>query len=155
MAPIVHSPHPKWQKRHSMKPPPHKTKLSDSDLKTLARKMMEKYGWESEPRPFQLAGVQAQLEGTDMIIQAPTGFGKTAIAAGPHLWPSSKGKITLVISPLLALEEEMVETFRTDFGLQAIAVNSNNGGCSWSMAKVSYTISPRHCYTYPLFHKIF
>ncbi|TCD65949.1 hypothetical protein EIP91_001979 [Steccherinum ochraceum] len=92
--------------------------------------MREKYQWDSEPRGFQMAGVQAQLEGVDMIIQAATGSGKTAIAAGPHLFSTSKGKITIMVSPLLALEEEMVHTFRDEFGLNAIAVHGRNGGVS-------------------------
>ncbi|THH28630.1 hypothetical protein EUX98_g5558 [Antrodiella citrinella] len=35
-----------------------------------------------------------------------------------------------MVCPLLALEEEMVATFETDFGLKAIAINSQNGGIS-------------------------
>lgn len=84
--------------------------LSPEDVRQLAQRMRETYGWSEDPRPFQLAAVQAQLEGQDMIIQAATGAGKTAIAAGPHLWESSKGKLTIVVSPLLVLEEEMVKT---------------------------------------------
>lgn len=70
--------------------------------------MKDAYGWDEGPRSFQLAGVQAQLEGRDITIQAPTGAGKTAIAAGPHLSPMSEGKLTIVVSPLMALQDEMV-----------------------------------------------
>ncbi|KAI0077523.1 P-loop containing nucleoside triphosphate hydrolase protein, partial [Panus rudis PR-1116 ss-1] len=118
-----------------IRPPPTRTKLTSEDVKLLAEKMRLEFGWESEPRNFQIEGTRAQLEGTDMIIQAPTGCGKTAVAAGPHVWPSSEGKITIVISPLLALEEEMVHTFARDFKLSAIAVHNKNGGCSWSTAQ--------------------
>ncbi len=82
--------------------------LSSEQIRELSALMQQKFQWDKEPRAFQLEGVQAQLEGRDIIIQAPTGAGKTAIAAGPHLWPSSKGKITIMVSPLLALEDEMV-----------------------------------------------
>ncbi|KAI0354105.1 hypothetical protein OH77DRAFT_1387317, partial [Trametes cingulata] len=82
--------------------------LRAEDIDWLRKEMRERFRWDSDPRLFQLEGVQAQLEGTDMIIQAPTGAGKTAIAAGPHLWPSSKGKVTIMVCPLLALEDEMV-----------------------------------------------
>ena len=82
--------------------------LSDEDVATLGAKMRAQYRWDSDPRPFQLEGIKAQVEGVDMIIQAPTGSGKTAIAAGPHLWPTSTGKITIMVCPLLALEDEMV-----------------------------------------------
>ncbi|KAI0349391.1 P-loop containing nucleoside triphosphate hydrolase protein [Trametes cingulata] len=105
-------------------------KLTTEDVELLSRKMRETYGWDADPKPFQLAGVQAQIEGVDMIIQASTGAGKTAIAAGPHLWPSSAGKTTIMVCPLLSLEDEMVRTFDLDFGLKAIAVNSKNGACS-------------------------
>ncbi|OJT07078.1 ATP-dependent DNA helicase Q5 [Trametes pubescens] len=69
--------------------PQRRPKLSHDDLELLAKKMRETYGWNTDPKPFQLAGVQAQLEGVDMIIQASTGAGKTAIAAGPHLMSTS------------------------------------------------------------------
>jgi len=68
--------------------------------------MEEKYGW--TPQSFQLAGIQAQLEGVDMALQAPTGAGKTAIVAGAHLWPHNELKVTIMVSPLLSLEDEMV-----------------------------------------------
>ncbi|KAI0704500.1 P-loop containing nucleoside triphosphate hydrolase protein [Cerioporus squamosus] len=116
----------------SRPPPPanqRRPRLTDEDLKNLACTMREKYLWTADPKPFQLAGVKAQLEGIDMIIQAATGAGKTAIAAGPHLWPGSEGKTTIMVSPLLSLEEEMVRTFKDKFGLEAVAVNSKNGAC--------------------------
>ncbi|KAJ7319126.1 P-loop containing nucleoside triphosphate hydrolase protein [Mycena albidolilacea] len=65
----------------------------------------------------------------DGLVHAGTGMGKTTIVAGPHAHESSAGKVTLFISPLIALHDEQVETFRDEFGLKAIAVNSSNGGC--------------------------
>ncbi|KAH9938036.1 P-loop containing nucleoside triphosphate hydrolase protein [Fomitopsis serialis] len=88
--------------------------------------MKNAFQWSEGPRQFQLEGVRAQLEGTDTIIQAPTGSGKTAIAAGPYVWPGNDAKTTIMVSPLLALEEEMVGTFHTEFGLPAVAVNSQS-----------------------------
>ena len=70
--------------------------------------MRDRFKFDGDPRPFQVEGTKAQLEGCDMIIQAPTGSGKTAVAAGPHVWETSKGKVTIMVSPLLALEDEMV-----------------------------------------------
>ncbi|KAF8174075.1 P-loop containing nucleoside triphosphate hydrolase protein [Pholiota molesta] len=93
--------------------------------------------WKNGARDFQLACMRAQVLRRDVLLQAATGSGKTGIAAGPHLLPSSKGKVTLLVSPLLALEEEQVTTFKTEFGLKAIAINSENGGCSPStMAQI-------------------
>ena len=82
--------------------------MTKDDVETLATKMRTVYGWDSHPQHFQLEGVKAQLEGIDMILQAPTGAGKTAIAAGPHLWPGGENKFTIMVCPLLSLEEEMV-----------------------------------------------
>lgn len=74
--------------------------------------MRDAYKWPNDPHNFQIDGVRAQIEGVDAIIQAPTGAGKTAIAAGPHLWPGNEGKTTIMVSPLLALQNEMVRTRR-------------------------------------------
>ena len=71
------------------------------------------FQWEHSPRPFQLDAIRAQLKGLDVIVHAGTGQGKTAIAAGPHAHPSAKGKVTLMISPLIALHDEMVSEERS------------------------------------------
>ncbi|KAF8064911.1 P-loop containing nucleoside triphosphate hydrolase protein, partial [Lyophyllum atratum] len=55
--------------------------------------------------------------------------GKTAIAAGPHVHEKSNGKVTLMVSPLIALQEEQVQTFEEEYKLKAVAVNSAHGGC--------------------------
>lgn len=84
--------------------------LSDEDIDRLTRKMKDTYGW--YPQGFQLEGIRAQLEGVDIMIQAPTGAGKTAIAAAPHLM--LKG-MTIMASPLIALADEMVTMPPTHF----------------------------------------
>ncbi|CAA7263222.1 unnamed protein product [Cyclocybe aegerita] len=73
--------------------------------------------------------INAQLEMRDVLVHAGTGTGKTAIAAGPHVHPSAKGKVLIMVSPLIALHDEMVDTFREEFKLVATAVNSSNSGC--------------------------
>lgn len=65
-------------------------------------------GWTDGAKSFQLSAIVAQVRGTDVLLQAATGSGKTGIAAAPHLLPSSKGKVTLFVSPLLVLQEEQV-----------------------------------------------
>ena len=84
--------------------------LNEESIAQLSAKMKATYRWSSEPRPFQLECIKAQVEGVDMIIRAPTGSGKTAVAAGPHLHESAAGKITIMIEPLLALQDEMVRS---------------------------------------------
>lgn len=96
-------------------PPVRRQPLTPAEVDTLAQLMRERFRWDDDPRFFQLQGVKAQLEGVDTIIQAPTGAGKTAIAAGPHVWPSSAGKTTIMVCPLLALEVEMVCQFHLIF----------------------------------------
>ncbi|OSD06943.1 P-loop containing nucleoside triphosphate hydrolase protein [Trametes coccinea BRFM310] len=110
-------------------------RLTKEEMTELATLMRKRFGWSGDPRYFQLEGVRAQLEGDDMIIQASTGAGKTAIAAGPHLWPASRGRITIMVCPLLVLEHEMVETFKMEFGLRAVAINSATGRCTNSMVQ--------------------
>ncbi|OJT02275.1 hypothetical protein TRAPUB_7191 [Trametes pubescens] len=92
----------------SVPPPSPRPKLTSDDVNKLAAQMRASFKWDSDPKDFQLAAVKAQLEGVDMIVQAPTGSGKTALAAGPHLWPGNEKKFTLMVCPLLSLEEEMV-----------------------------------------------
>ena len=64
--------------------------------------------WGFAPRSFQMEAISAQLKREDVLVHAGTGLGKTAIAAGPHAHPSAVGKVTLMVSPLLALHDEMV-----------------------------------------------
>ena len=54
----------------------------------------------------QRGSIKAQIEGTDMVVHASTGAGKTTIAAGPHTW--IKDGVTLISTPLIQLAEEMV-----------------------------------------------
>jgi superfamily II DNA or RNA helicase len=62
------------------------------------------------PRDFQLLLVQAQEEGRDAMCQAATGSGKTAVAAGPYALEDNKRKFTLMVSPLIGLQNEMVRS---------------------------------------------
>ncbi|KAK7678923.1 hypothetical protein QCA50_018063 [Cerrena zonata] len=104
-----------------------RSRLTQDDIDCLALRLKETCQWDTEPRPFQLEGIKAQLEGVDAIIQASTGSGKTATAAGPHLHDFALGKYTIMVEPLLQLQGEMVKAFDTEFKLNAIAINSKNG----------------------------
>jgi ATP-dependent helicase YprA (DUF1998 family) len=59
-------------------------------------------------RPFQLEAITAQLKHQDVVVHAGTGSGKTTIVAGPHIHPGCRGRVTILISPLIALHEEQV-----------------------------------------------
>ncbi|TFY59898.1 hypothetical protein EVJ58_g5478 [Rhodofomes roseus] len=115
------------QNARRMQPRKTRRRLTAEEVEHLSTLMQDRFRWPDKPRFFQVEGVKAQIEGIDAIIQAPTGSGKTAIAAGPHLWPGNEGMTTIMVCPLLALEEEMVTTFKTEFGLTAVAINGQNG----------------------------
>ncbi|KAJ7195049.1 P-loop containing nucleoside triphosphate hydrolase protein [Mycena pura] len=108
----------------------HRRPLTRAELEGLEDIMRAKFKWNHGARVYQMQAIEAQLQMRDTIVHAGTGMGKTAIAAGPHAHPSSEGKVTLMISPLIALHDEQVQTFRDEFKLKAIAVNSSNGGCN-------------------------
>lgn len=55
-----------------------------------------------------MEGINAQFQMRDVIIHAGAGIGKPVVAAGPHVHPSANGKITIMVSPLIALQDEMV-----------------------------------------------
>ncbi len=131
-----------------------------ASMKQKPRSTREKFGF--EPKDFQVAAVKAQIEGVDMTVQASTGAGRTAIAAGPHLWPGNDGKFTIMTRPLLSLPHRrngecplslripvvsswlfQIQTFESDYGLKAIALNSKNGGHDAKKIAVSPFQEPR------------
>ncbi|KAE9385324.1 P-loop containing nucleoside triphosphate hydrolase protein [Gymnopus androsaceus JB14] len=90
--------------------------------------------WSHPLRDFQINAIQHLLCGKDVLVHAGTGSGKTAIVAGPHVHPSSKGKVSIMVSPLIALQDEQVNTFKDEFKLDAVA-NINNG--KWQIVIIS------------------
>ncbi|EDQ97987.1 uncharacterized protein LACBIDRAFT_296810 [Laccaria bicolor S238N-H82] len=86
--------------------------LTLEDLKTLGQKIKECFKWNHSPREFQLDTIKAQLLRKDVLIHAGTGSGKTFVAAGPHAHEATKGMVTFMVSPLIALQEEQVSCQR-------------------------------------------
>lgn len=82
--------------------------LTTDDLKTLGQTIKERFKWNHSPREFQLDTIKAQLLRKDVLIHAGTGSGKTFVAAGPHAHEATKGMVTFLVSPLIALQEEQV-----------------------------------------------
>ncbi|KAI0321600.1 P-loop containing nucleoside triphosphate hydrolase protein [Amylostereum chailletii] len=101
--------------------------MTPTQIHELKMSMKDLFGGK-EPRDFQVQMVQAQEERRDALCQASTGSGKTAIAAGPYALKKNSDRVTLMVSPLIGLQDEMVETFRDEYKLPAIAINSAHGG---------------------------
>ncbi|EDR00269.1 uncharacterized protein LACBIDRAFT_314468 [Laccaria bicolor S238N-H82] len=121
---------------------PEQRQAIDKELERLPELVKAHFtGWGKGPQAFQLAGMRAQALSQDVLLHAATGAGKMGIAAGPHLLPSSTGKVTLMVSPLLSLQEEQVITFQEEFKLKAVAINSNNGGCTKDVMEVGFAFS--------------
>ena len=76
----------------------------------LQDRARELFGYE-ELRPGQLQAMEAVLAGRDVLAVMPTGSGKSAIyqVAGPEL-----GGPVVVVSPLIALERDQVDTLQAD-----------------------------------------
>ncbi|KAL1659929.1 P-loop containing nucleoside triphosphate hydrolase protein [Schizophyllum commune] len=100
--------------------------MSPQALEDLRSRMQTQLLRGQEPRPFQLRLAQAQEEGQDAICQAATGQGKTVVASAPYVLEKNADRTTLVISPLIALQNEMVQTFQKEHGVTATALNSSN-----------------------------
>ncbi|KAL1699002.1 P-loop containing nucleoside triphosphate hydrolase protein [Schizophyllum commune] len=98
--------------------------MTPAAIEMLKTRMRDRLLKGREPRPFQLRLAQAQEEGQDAICQAATGQGKTVVASAPYVLEKNAHRTTLVISPLIALQNEMVKTFQNEHGLTATALNS-------------------------------
>ncbi|MGK3649777.1 RecQ family ATP-dependent DNA helicase [Pseudarthrobacter enclensis] len=79
-------------------------------------------------RDGQLAGMSALAAGRDVLAVMPTGYGKSAIyqVAALHLHRNS-GRPAVVVSPLIALQEDQLDGLRDALGPEAaVAINSSH-----------------------------
>ncbi|MEV0563451.1 ATP-dependent DNA helicase RecQ [Dactylosporangium sp. NPDC050588] len=92
------------------------------DLRRIAK---EHFGWD-RLRDEQVQAMQALMEGRDALAVLPTGAGKSAIYQVPA--PLLPGP-TIVISPLLALQQDQIAslTARNQASLQAVRLSSAEG----------------------------
>lgn len=78
-------------------------------------------------RDGQLAGMSALVEGRDVLAVMPTGYGKSATyqVAALHLFHQT-GRPAVVVSPLIALQEDQLDGLTEDLGAHAaVAINSS------------------------------
>jgi ATP-dependent DNA helicase RecQ len=79
-------------------------------------------------RDGQLAGMSALAAGRDVLAVMPTGYGKSAIyqVAALHLHRQA-GRPAVVVSPLIALQEDQLDGLRDALGPDAaVAINSSH-----------------------------
>lgn len=88
-----------------------------SELDAVAR---THFGWD-ELTDHQRAAMRAVLHGRDLLAVMPTGSGKSAIYLIPSVLTDG---VTLVVSPLLALQKDQIAAIEESGAGTAVAVNS-------------------------------
>jgi ATP-dependent DNA helicase RecQ len=88
-----------------------------TDLQDVAERL---FGWK-ELRPEQRDAMTAVLDGRDVLAVMPTGSGKSAIYQVPAVLMDG---VTLVVSPLLALQQDQIDALHDSGAPEAVAVNS-------------------------------
>jgi ATP-dependent DNA helicase RecQ len=97
-----------------------------------AHDLLRKYWGHEHFRPLQKEIIQSVLDGKDTLALLPTGGGKSICFQIPAL---AKEGICIVVSPLIALMKDQVETLNAK-GITAVAVNS-----AMSKREVDITLS--------------
>lgn len=74
------------------------------------------------PDAFQIEAGKALLEGKDVLVEAPTGTGKTAIAHYAASKNMAEGKTTFYTTPLKALSNQKLNEFRAVYGDENVGI---------------------------------
>jgi ATP-dependent DNA helicase RecQ len=96
------------------------TPMGSTTQDELRRVANETFGW-SSLRDEQLEAMEQVMSGHDLLAVLPTGAGKSAIYQVPALL---LGGPTLVVSPLIALQRDQLESIEDSRAPEAVAVNS-------------------------------
>ncbi|MFG3618464.1 RecQ family ATP-dependent DNA helicase [Nocardia sp. NPDC047654] len=89
----------------------------DSRLRSLAA---EKFGW-THLHDEQLRAMEQVMAGKDVLVVLPTGAGKSAIYQVPALLLDGP---TVVVSPLIALQNDQIDSIEDSRAPDAVALNS-------------------------------
>ncbi|WP_020125998.1 RecQ family ATP-dependent DNA helicase [Streptomyces sp. 303MFCol5.2] len=91
--------------------------LTSRRLRGIARRV---FGWQ-QLRPAQLSAMRAVMKGRDVLAVMPTGAGKSAVYQVPAVL---LGGPVVVVSPLIALQRDQMQSLLGSGALRAAAINS-------------------------------
>ncbi|MEW1644309.1 RecQ family ATP-dependent DNA helicase [Streptomyces sp. NPDC091219] len=91
--------------------------LTARRLRTTARRV---FGWQ-RLRPAQLSAMKAVMKGRDVLAVMPTGAGKSAVYQVPAVL---LGGPVVVVSPLIALQRDQMQSLLGSGALRTAAINS-------------------------------
>ncbi|WP_406131316.1 RecQ family ATP-dependent DNA helicase [Streptomyces sp. NBC_00989] len=91
--------------------------LTSRRLRGTARRV---FGWQ-QLRPAQLSAMKAVMQGRDVLAVMPTGAGKSAVYQVPAVL---LGGPVVVVSPLIALQRDQMQSLLGSGALRTAAINS-------------------------------
>ena len=99
-----------------------KTVYFPRDFETTLRENYFQLPAGCSPDSFQIDAGKALLEGRDVLVEAPTGTGKTAIAHYAATKNMAEGKTTFYTTPLKALSNQKLNEFRKVYGEENVGI---------------------------------